>query len=168
MSSSVVCILMNQDQVLLIKRRDIPVWVLPGGGIDPGESPEECAVREMQEETGLTTTIKRKIGEYSPLNKLTRYTHFFEMTLLSGTLTLTDETADIQFFKLGELPSHMPPPYPDWIEDALLFSPTLIQKKLTQITYLKLFKTLLRHPFLVIRFLLTKIHIHLNSPSVKD
>jgi 8-oxo-dGTP diphosphatase len=39
MPKSVACILFNKNrsEVLLIKRKDIPVWVLPGGGIDPGE-----------------------------------------------------------------------------------------------------------------------------------
>jgi 8-oxo-dGTP pyrophosphatase MutT (NUDIX family) len=41
---SVACILFNNSKILLIKRRDIPVWVLPGGGIDQGESPETAAV----------------------------------------------------------------------------------------------------------------------------
>ena len=45
-------IVFNNDktEVLLIKRRDIPVWVLPGGGLDQGESPETGAVREVLEE----------------------------------------------------------------------------------------------------------------------
>ena len=39
----------ERTKVLLIKRLDIPVWVLPGGGLDPGESPEAGAVREVLE-----------------------------------------------------------------------------------------------------------------------
>ncbi len=35
-----------------------PVWVLPGGGLDFGESPESAVVRELGEETGLTGEVK--------------------------------------------------------------------------------------------------------------
>lgn len=35
-----------------------PVWVLPGGGLDFGESPERAVVRELGEETGLTGEVK--------------------------------------------------------------------------------------------------------------
>lgn len=33
-------------------------WFTPGGGIDPGERPAEAAVRELEEETGLKTSVK--------------------------------------------------------------------------------------------------------------
>jgi len=48
------------DQLLVIRRDDRPdiPWPdhldLPGGGRDPGESPEQCVVRETREEVGLT------------------------------------------------------------------------------------------------------------------
>lgn len=46
----------RDDEVLLHKRVKAPnsgLWVAPGGKLDPGESPAECAIREMREETGL-------------------------------------------------------------------------------------------------------------------
>ena len=56
----------ERTQVLLIKRRDIPVWVFPGGGLDPNELPEEGVRREVLEETGYEVVIVRKIAEYQP------------------------------------------------------------------------------------------------------
>ncbi|MGH2638029.1 MAG: NUDIX hydrolase, partial [Rhabdochlamydiaceae bacterium] len=84
MSTSVVCILILDEQALLIQRRDIPVWVLPGGGINPGETPESAACRETEEETGLKVEIARKIAEYTPINRLAHFTHFYEVRKISG------------------------------------------------------------------------------------
>ena len=49
----------DKGEVLMIFRRDS--WDLPKGKIDDGESPEEAAVREIQEETGLKDV---KLGEF--------------------------------------------------------------------------------------------------------
>jgi 8-oxo-dGTP diphosphatase len=165
MPQSVACILIVDDSLLLIQRRDIPVWTLPGGGIDPGETPEAAAIREMEEETGLKVKIKRKIAEYTPINRLARFTHFFEVQTISGAPALGPETLNIRFFPRQNLPSLLPPPYAEWIEDAFLHAPDVLKKRLTHVTYLKLFTSLLRHPILVFRFLLTKIGIHLNKKS---
>lgn len=45
------CVFNDQDQLLVIYRRDS--WDLPKGKIDPGETPEQAAVREVEEETGI-------------------------------------------------------------------------------------------------------------------
>ena len=51
--------------MLLIARRNAagrPQWTLPKGGVEPGETAEQAAVREVREETGYGAVIERLIG----------------------------------------------------------------------------------------------------------
>ena len=52
-------------RVLLEKRSDCGLWGLPGGRIEAGESIVETAVREINEETGLSIRITSLLGVYS-------------------------------------------------------------------------------------------------------
>lgn len=160
---SVVGVLFNPERthVLLIKRRDVPVWVLPGGGMDLGELAQDAIIREILEETGLTVKADRLVGVYTPLNRLARKTKLYECMPISGELSLSNETKGISFFPIDSLPP-MPPPYAEWIFDAKKIGPPLL-KPLTSITYSNLFKNLLLHPILVIRFLLSRIGLPINS-----
>jgi ADP-ribose pyrophosphatase len=57
---------------------------LPAGSIEEGESPEECAARELVEECGLTAGAWRKLGEYwAAPDYSTEYVHAFEATELT-------------------------------------------------------------------------------------
>jgi ADP-ribose pyrophosphatase len=57
---------------------------LPAGSIEEGESPEECAARELVEECGLTAGAWRKLGEYwAAPDYSTEYVHAFEATELA-------------------------------------------------------------------------------------
>lgn len=146
----------DRSQVLLIKRQDIPVWVLPGGGLEPGESPEEGVVREVQEETGCEVAIVRKVAEYLPVNRMTRFTHLFECRLIQGTPRATEESRESRFFPLNALPL-MPPPYLSWIQDAQRNLPDLIRKKISGVNYWVLLKLFLLHPILVGKYILQLI-----------
>jgi 8-oxo-dGTP diphosphatase len=158
---SVAGVIFSSNGVLLIQRRDVPVWVLPGGGIDPGEPAESAITREILEETGLTVKIERIVGDYFPINRLSKRTLLYECSHISGELTLSSETKGIRFFPLDQLPP-MPPPYLEWILDAREKGP-MLQKKLTSVTYLNLVKLAISHPILVGRFLLARAGLPINT-----
>jgi 8-oxo-dGTP diphosphatase len=55
-AASRAVVLDPNDRILLV-RFEFPartIWATPGGGIEPGETPEHAIVRELEEETGLT------------------------------------------------------------------------------------------------------------------
>ncbi|MBI5345928.1 MAG: NUDIX hydrolase [Chlamydiae bacterium] len=153
----------NRKEILLIKRRDVPVWVLPGGGIDFNESEETCVIREVFEESGFKVKIIRKVGEYYPINRLTRITHIFECKIIEGKPTTGKETQEVKFFPLDKLPKEIPPPYDEWISESILNYPYVIKRKLDSVTYVRLLKNFLLHPIMVIRFLLSRVGIYINS-----
>jgi 8-oxo-dGTP pyrophosphatase MutT (NUDIX family) len=61
----VMTVVVSPEGRVLLLRRAIPfLWDLPGGGIEPGESPEQAAVRECREETGYEIEVERVVGRY--------------------------------------------------------------------------------------------------------
>src|SRR5690606_35946898 len=55
----------ERARFLLLRRRDSGKWTLPGGTLELDESLEQCALREVAEESGLEVEITQLIGAYS-------------------------------------------------------------------------------------------------------
>ena len=151
-----------QERVLLIHRRDVSIWALPGGGIDAGEPPEQAVLREIEEETTLKAHIVRKLALLTPINRLTRATHLF-ICQAEGEPHSTEETRDARFFSLNALPSPLFHIHEAWIQMALTNPEGLIERPLTEVTYWKLFKYFFKHPLQVIRTLLSRFGFPINK-----
>ena len=69
------CIVITKEEnakVLLIQRGDEPykgTWAFPGGFMNMDETTEQCAIRELEEETGLKVKDVHQIGAYSKVDR---------------------------------------------------------------------------------------------------
>ena len=54
-----------EKRILLVQRSDDKLWCLPCGWVEPNESPEEAAVRETREETGLEVQTQQLVGVFT-------------------------------------------------------------------------------------------------------
>ena len=62
----------STPEVLLIQRGDDPYkgcWAFPGGFMEMDETAEQCAIRELKEETGLELSVLHQIGAYSKVDR---------------------------------------------------------------------------------------------------
>ena len=67
------CVVVRDGRVLLIHRERYDDWSLPKGKLDPGESWEDAALREVAEETGVRGELGEYLGETSYGGKVVRW-----------------------------------------------------------------------------------------------
>lgn len=113
-------IVVQHDFVLLERRADNGKWGLPGGSLEPGESMEEVARRELFEETGLRAKTLELLDIFSGPELYYKYPHGDEVFNVvaayicreyDGTAILDkSEVDEIQFFSFGSLPDNINPP----------------------------------------------------------
>ena len=124
MFNCTLCYLENDREEYLMlhrvkKKNDInhDKWIGVGGGFEYGESPEECALRETQEETGLTLTDCRFRGivTFDCEGQETLYMHLFTASGWTGELTDCDEG------ELEWMPKEKVYDLPIWEGDKIFF-----------------------------------------------
>lgn len=93
-----------EDRVILVKQYRHPVretlWEIPAGVFKEGETPEECAIRELREETGLSPLSLTKLGEIlvSPGYSTEKIYLFYADRFVSSPLPKDRD----EFIELGE------------------------------------------------------------------
>lgn len=111
-------IIRNQaGAVLWIKRTDMDLWNLPGGGGQNEEPPWETAVRETQEETGCQVRLCNLTSINSYTNEA-NLTFTFTADIVSGQLTTGPEAAAFAWFPPGEEPANAIPQHRERVADA--------------------------------------------------
>ncbi len=99
MTNTTLCYIERGDQYLLLhrvkKENDLnrDKWVGVGGKLEPGESPEDCLLREVREETGLTLTSWRARGLVTFVSDEwgTEYMHLYTADGFEGEIGDCDE-----------------------------------------------------------------------------
>jgi ADP-ribose pyrophosphatase YjhB (NUDIX family) len=112
-----VVIFNKKGRVLLCHRRDMDIWNLPGGGVENGELPDEAAIRETREETGIKVKIKDLVGVYGKQYR-DEIVFVFRGKVVGGKVKATSESDKTRYFKTNKLPINTIPKHVERIRDA--------------------------------------------------
>jgi 8-oxo-dGTP pyrophosphatase MutT (NUDIX family) len=115
------CVLLCRNNQLLLQRRsDNGLWALPGGSMEPGETLEVVAKRELFEETGLEAKHLELFHVFSGKNLYYKYPHGDEVYNVVSAYVCTNfdgvlkedgvEVQELQYFSYEEIPIELSPP----------------------------------------------------------
>ena len=92
------------EEVVVIHRPKYGDWTLPKGKLDPGESDEAGALREVEEETGFRCEIEDEVGRvsYDDRRGRPKVVVYFSMRPLSGEFETNNEVDEIRWVTLDE------------------------------------------------------------------
>ena len=98
--------------ILMVKRRFEPMagaWCLPAGFMEYGETPEHCAVRELEEETGVAARISRLFGVYAGVDdpRVRTVLILYLAERIGGRLKPGDDAIEARYFTAGSLPTRI-------------------------------------------------------------
>ena len=128
MKNTSLCYIERDGQYLMLHRikkahdENRDKWIGIGGKFEPGESPEDCVLREVREETGLRLTDFRYCGIITFVSDCweTEYMHLFHATGFTGTLRECDE-GQLEWIAINRLLA-----LPQWAGDRIFLD--LMQK----------------------------------------
>ena len=102
-------LVVEAGQVLLVRRKYDPragQWCIPAGFMEAGETPEQSAVRELREETGLIARLTGLFGVYAGFDdpRVRAVLILYTAERDGGTLVPGDDATEAGWFPLGALP----------------------------------------------------------------
>jgi len=120
-----------KPKVLLIQRGDQPFkggWAFPGGFMNMDETTEQCAIRELEEETGLKVSKVNQIGAYSKVERdpRGRTVTVAYLAIVDAPIAVNgqDDASKAQWFPLSALPE-LAFDHADIMQDAIKLYTTL-------------------------------------------
>lgn len=146
----------KKDWVLWVKRRDLPIWVFPGGGIESAETPEEAVRREIYEEAGLSVRYAKKAATYLPVNRWMSTTHVFICHTEDFSTRLSEETSASCFFPISSPPEPHFPLHMEWLNETV-HSNEVIERPLKEFSWKRVGCFLCKHPYILIKYLLLRL-----------
>lgn len=128
------CVVMTREaepKVLLIQRGNQPFkggWAFPGGFMNMDETTEQCAIRELEEETGLKVSKVNQIGAYSKVERdpRGRTVTVAYLAIVDAPIAVNgqDDASKAQWFPLSALPE-LAFDHADIMQDAIKLYTTL-------------------------------------------
>ena len=120
----------DENRMLMVcqHHEDRDIWMVPGGGIEEGESSLEAAVREVEEETGLDVKIRKLLWHVEEVSERgQRFVNFFLGEMTGGRLELGGDPEfdaehqvlrEVKFLSKQEILAleHV---YPDYLRDEV-------------------------------------------------
>jgi ADP-ribose pyrophosphatase YjhB (NUDIX family) len=106
----------REGQILMLRHVFHPFapWGLPGGWLEKGEAPADCAIRELHEETGLSAELGPIV--YSSFESVPAHIGIaFLATINPGSLELSAEIIDAEWFE----PKILPEPLLPFVRNAI-------------------------------------------------
>ena len=100
----------RDGRLLLVREISDGHWTLPGGWADVNQTPAECVIREVREESGFECRAVKlaAVHDYRkrnpPRNVDSIYKLFFICEITGGSARASDETSEVAFFARHELP----------------------------------------------------------------
>ena len=122
--ATLVFVIQNREILLIRKKRGLGAGKIngPGGKLEPGETPVACAVRETQEEIGITPSEPTLLGElkFQFTDGFSTHVYVYRADAFTGTPVETSEAIPL-WFAFNEIP------YTEMWEDDKFWIPMLLE-----------------------------------------